>query len=130
MAYLAFDEIGIVQQGGASSDGPVHAPELGRLTALEWAVVALARRDRLATLRVPGRLSAALGKLFGTRANPRLADPRLETLRRVAVLAWHGGVVVPAGEIADFLAAGFTPGHYDTMLAGIAATGEKRTPQA
>ena len=39
--------------------GGQHAPELGRLTALQWAVVALARRDRVATLRDLGRQAYA-----------------------------------------------------------------------
>ncbi|WP_085808496.1 hypothetical protein [Sphingomonas sp. TZW2008] len=116
MAYLAFDEIGAVQQA-ASGDRPTD----DRLSALEWAVVVLARRDTLATLREPGRLSVALGNLFGRKPNPRLADPKLEALRRLAVLAWHDLGRVPAQEITDFLAAGFTNGHYETLRASIRA---------
>jgi hypothetical protein len=116
MAYLAFDEFGAVLQT-AAADRVAN----DRLSPLEWAVVVLARRDTLATLREPGRLSVALGNLFGKRPNPRLADPKLEALRRLAVLAWHDRVAVPAQEIADFLAAGFTNGQYHTMLASIRA---------
>ena len=116
MAYLAFDEFGAVQQA-ATADRPAK----DRLSPLEWAVVVLARGDTLATLREPGRLSVALGNLFGKQANPRLADPRLEALRRLAVRVWHDRVSVPAQEMAEFLAAGFTTGQYHTMLASIRA---------
>lgn len=116
MAYLAFDEFGAVQQATTA-----ERVTDDRLSPLEWAVVVLARRDTLATLREPGRLSVALGNLFSRRSNPRLADPRLEALRRLAVLAWHDQVAVPAQEVADFLAAGFTNGQYQTMLASIRA---------
>lgn len=116
MAYLAFDEFGAVQQATTA-----ERVTDDRLSPLEWAVVVLARRDTLATLDEPGRLSVALGNLFSRRSNPRLADPRLEALRRLAVLAWHDRVAVPAQEVADFLAAGFTNGQYQTMLASIRA---------
>jgi hypothetical protein len=116
MAYLAFDQFGAVQQA-ITADRAAD----DRLSALEWAVVVLARRDTLATLREPGRLSVALGNLFGKLPNPRLADPRLEALRRLAVLTWHDRVAVPAQEIADFLAAGFTNGQYHTLRASIRA---------
>ncbi|MCC2981185.1 hypothetical protein [Sphingomonas sp. IC4-52] len=114
MAYLAFDAFGAVQNAATAGR------ETGaRLSPLEWAVVVLARRDTPASLREPGRLSVALGNLFGRRPNPRLADPRLEALRRLAVLTWQDRNTVPEREMADFLAAGFTTGHYHTMLASI-----------
>ncbi|ONF95328.1 hypothetical protein [Sphingomonas jeddahensis] len=125
MAYLAFDEFGAVQQAAT----PDRAAD-DRLSALEWAVVVLARRDTLATLREPGRLSVALGNLFGKRPNPRLADPRLEALRRLAVLTWHDRIAVPAQEIADFLAAGFTNGQYETLRASIRAAAFNKAQRA
>jgi hypothetical protein len=89
------------------------------LTALEWSVVALARRDSLGSLRRPGRLSVALGGVFGTRHNPRLADEKLEALRRMAVLAWHRGYVIAKSELQAFLAAGFSMDQYEAMMASI-----------
>lgn len=89
------------------------------LSALEWAVVALARRDSLASLRQPGRLAVALGGLFGTRHNPRLADPMLEALRRMAVHGWHRGYAVPKSEVQAFLTAGYSVDQYETMMASI-----------
>jgi hypothetical protein len=116
VAYLAFDELGAVQ-----SAAPVARNSGDHLSPLEWAVVVLARSHSLGSLREPGRVASVLGALFGKRPNPRLADPRLEALRRLAVLAWHQRVATPAQEMADFLAAGFTTGHYQTILASIRA---------
>jgi hypothetical protein len=97
------------------------------LSALEWSVVALARRDRVSSLGEPGRIATAMGRLFGTGNNPRLADPRLEALRRLAVLAWHHGYVVPKSEIKNFLSAGFTLDQFETMLKSISSERLART---
>lgn len=117
MAYLAFSEI-----GGATAPAPqAKAHEDATLSALEWSVVALAERDSLASLRAPGRMAISLGTLFGTRPNPKLADARLEALRRIAVLTWHRGYDVPTSAIRHFLDAGFTLDQYE-LLAGSIAT--------
>lgn len=93
--------------------------ENSRLSALEWSVVAFAQRDSLASLREPGRLAAALGSLFGRR-DQRVIDPRLESLRRIAVLAWHRGWQVPASELKAFVKAGFSLDQYELVQASIA----------
>lgn len=122
MAYVNFAEI----QGGA--DGALHlygvAPAAGRsgFSALEWQVIALAQRDGLATLRTPSRLSIALNAVFGsTSVNPELANPALETLRRIAVLAWHRGYAVPQSQIDAFHAAGYSETQLETLLASVSA---------
>lgn len=130
MAYLTFDPLA---QSLPPAAAPAASPQepvstaadianaaIGRLSALEWSVVALARQDSLASLRAPGRLSTAMAVLF-RQTNPRLADPRLEALRRMAVLAWHHSFQVPASELRAFFAAGFTPGQYESMMASIVA---------
>jgi len=89
------------------------------LSALEWSVVAVARKDSLASLREPGRLGMAMAALFGGRQNPKLTDPRLEALRRVAVLAWHHGYTLPVSEIKAFMKAGFSADQFETLLASI-----------
>ncbi|WP_230480410.1 hypothetical protein [Sphingomonas sp. Leaf21] len=122
MAYVAFQEIGaarvavdaaITQQGAAAI-----RPD-ARLSALEWQVVALARRDRVSSLRAPSKLGRALGSIFGDSRNPRLADPSLEALRRMAVLSWHHGYSVPSHEVRTFLAAGYSPDQYELMVDSI-----------
>lgn len=120
MAYLAFSEVaaGLAPAEAAPRLADAVQPT-ARLSALEWAVVALAERDGLSSLRTPGRLSMALGALFGAGHNPRLADARLEALRRTAVLSWHHGYVVPSREVEQFLAAGFTPAQYELVVDSI-----------
>lgn len=127
MAYLAFAEGSTASGQPVRSFEPQHAAEptveadAPRLSALEWMVVALAKRDRLSSLRAPSRLSLALGTVFGPQRNPRLADERLEALRRIAVLSWHYGYVVPGHEVSRFLAAGFTPEQYELVVDSISA---------
>lgn len=130
MAYLAFDEIGTIQQQARlvpsiPAEEP-HHERRARFSALEWSVIAIAARDRISSLAEPGRLSVALGNLFGKRPNKRLADPKLEALRRMAVLSWHHSFTVPAREIKAFLAAGFTVDQYETMLESISAANISR----
>lgn len=115
MAYLNFTGL---------HAGPVaiaaDSAATARFTALEWAVVAIARKDRLSSLNRPSRLSTAMAVIFGGQGgDPRLADPQLEALRRVAVLGWHHGYAIPRQEISAFHAAGYTPEQYETLLASI-----------
>ncbi len=93
---------------------------------LEWSVVALAERDRPSSLATPGRLSLALSAVFGSkRRNPALADPRLEALRRLAVLSWHRDTIA-ATEVEAFVAAGFTHAQHALLRASIAAARLRR----
>jgi hypothetical protein len=125
MAYLNFSEA----TAGPSTTAPRTAPfpaERASFGALEWQVIALARRDGPLSLRRPGRLSTALGSLFGGH-KPRLADPRLEALRRIAVLSWRRGYSVAPHEVRAFIEAGFTPDQYELLLDSIEAA---RLPRA
>lgn len=88
-------------------------------SALEWSVIALAKRDTLRSLAVPGRLSRAMGSLFGLGTASRLADPRLEALRRIAVHAWRRGFAVPKEEIIRFHDAGFTDAQLETLVVSV-----------
>lgn len=116
MAYIDFSEL----QPESRTREAAPAPEpVSAFSALEWSVIALAQRDRLASLRRPGRIATALGSLFGAWQNPRLADSRLEALRRIAVLAWHKSYAVPVSELRAFLAAGFSAEHYEMLQASI-----------
>lgn len=131
MAYLAFSEAAAgLAEAPATALAPAPLPVIAdpavRLSALEWAVVAIAEGDRLSSLRTPGRLSIALGTLFGAGHNPRLADPRLEALRRIAVLSWHHGYVVPSREVEAFVDAGFTAAHYELVVDSIAVARASR----
>jgi hypothetical protein len=128
MAYLAFHEFGgmnAVRQGvAAKADIVTTAPASERLTPLEWKVVALARNDSRASLRNPGWRSSLARVLF-SQTNPRLADARLEALRRLAVLTWHDGPAVPPHEIRALLDAGFTPEQHRAVDQHIRAVSER-----
>ncbi len=115
MAYLNFSEL-----HGSPVAMPADVLPATGFSALEWQVVAIAQHDRLASLEKPGRLSVALGMIFGGDSpNPKLADQKLEALRRLSVLAWHRGYTLPRHEIRAFHEAGFTPEQYETLLASI-----------
>lgn len=107
-------------------DGFAHAvPVAGHMLPAEfergeWQVIVLAQRDDLASLRAPGRLARTLARLFGGNPDRRLASPRLEALRRLAVLAWHHGYAVPVSAIKAFQDAGFTADQLELLLASIA----------
>jgi len=89
------------------------------LTALEWSIVAMAQKDGVSSLREPSRFLAALASVFGERRPKRLANDRLEVLRRLAVYAWHYHWNVPDSELRAFLAAGFSMDHYNLIQASI-----------
>ena len=115
MAYLSFAETAGPLTIGSE---PRPAPTSG-FSALEWSVITLAQRDTPASLKMPGRIATALGTLFGTARSIRLADQRLEALRRMAVLAWRNSYVVPLSEIRAFKSAGFTIEQYETLQSSI-----------
>ena len=120
MAYLNFAEpIPMATNAVAAETTSFEARTRSGFSPLEWSVIALAQRDTLSSLSEPGRLAVALGNLFGTRRNPTLADPRLEALRRLAVIAWRRGYAVPLAEVAAFRAAGFTREQLRTLLSSI-----------
>ena len=146
MAYLSFTELnadGTAATPGHLSaaahvapspvaDAALHAVAAAapRLSALEWSVVALAANDPLSSLRTPGRMAVAMGALFGDRRHPALADPRLEALRRIAVLGRHQGYTVAPAEIRSFVAAGFSEDQYELVVDSLAAARSSRGARA
>jgi len=110
MAYLAKIE--------PQDSKPVELPALAlakpEFSNLEWSVIRLARVDRLWTIRTAGRVRRLWNWIIG-RGNPELANPRLEALRRMAVLTWHYGFTVPGRDVSEFLSAGFSPDQYELM---------------
>jgi len=125
MAYLAFHEIGGMAAARTSfspeSTVETSIPVSDRLTRLEWSVVAIARNDSRSSLRTPGWYWA-LSRLLFSETNPRLADARLEALRRLAVLIWHDGAAVPPHEIRAALDAGFTSEQIEAIHLHIGST--------
>lgn len=91
------------------------------LSPMEWQIVRLARTDGRASLREPGRWAKLRTLLFGPQPHFRLADGRLEALRRLAVEAWHEGFAVRLSAITDFQKAGFSDGQLETLLTAVTA---------
>jgi hypothetical protein len=118
MAYMDFNSGFAAAQRAAEIDTPTDAPRSG-FSALEWSVVALARKDTLGSLRAPGPVARALGGLFGFGGQSRLADSRLEALRRVSIQAWHRGHDLPKSEIRTFLDQGYSIDQLEALLASI-----------
>ena len=93
-------------------------PAKPEFSPLEWSVIRLAKIDRLWTIRAAGRVRRFWNWFVG-RGNPELANPKLEALRRMAVLTWHYGFTVPGDDVANFLSAGFSPDQYELMAGSI-----------
>jgi hypothetical protein len=123
MAFLAFSDLPGFAVPAAAAAAQDSRPGF---SALEWSVVAIAERDRLSSLRTPGRMAVALGTVFGGKQDTRLADSRLEALRRIAVLTWHQGYRVAESAVRAFLAAGFTLDQYELLAGSITSARAKR----
>jgi len=117
MAYLDLDNAFAAPCASRSPARP--APAASNFSALEWSVIAMAKRDTLRSLATPGRLARAMGGVFGLGSASRLADPRLEALRRIAVYAWRRGFALPSAEIDRFLAAGFVTAQVETLVTSV-----------
>ncbi len=120
MAYLDF-----AMPGGAAIKrlAPATMPALPtqqhKFGQHEWTIVQLARTDRLSSLREEGKVKRLLRLVFGIERQRPLADPRLEALRRMAVLSWNYGYNVSNSEVIEFLSAGYSIDHYEALLAHV-----------
>lgn len=123
MAYLNFSEFSAGAPPSADARG---VAEPAGFSATEWMVISLARTDPLHSLSQPGRVERAMRSLFGLGARSRLADERLERLRRLAVLVWHQGWRLPTSEIKAFLAE-FSAAQLETLVAAIGRAKDGRS---
>jgi hypothetical protein len=125
MAYLDIDNMfaAPVRSRGAQAAAKAESPKAAGFSALEWSVIAVSRRDSIASLEDPSRMSRAIGSLFGFGTTSRLADSRLESLRRLAVHAWKRGYALPQAELDRFVEAGFTIEQAETLVASV--TGDR-----
>jgi hypothetical protein len=122
VAYLDLDNM-FPAPARSRSVAPTATSALPGFSALEWSVIALAKNDTLGSLAIPGRLSRALGGVFGLSTASRLADPKLEALRRLSIHAWRRGFALPMAEIDRFVAAGFAEAQIETLVTSI--TGQR-----
>jgi hypothetical protein len=101
MAYIDFTL-------APSAPRPAAAASAFLLDETEQAVIRLSSRDAPSSVARGGRLSQLAERLFGlARPNP-LADPRLEALRRFAILYRRRGEAACAAEEPLLEAAGYT----------------------
>jgi len=122
MAYIDFAEPALATPAPLFLASPRLVQEApASFSRDELAIIRLAREDGLSSLREGSRFKDLLRLIFGFERRRPLANPRLESLRRIAVLSWHHSYNVAASEISAFFAAGFSPDHYDAMLAHIGA---------
>jgi hypothetical protein len=119
MAYLDLDNTFAPSHATRNPAVVSVTAEQASFSALEWSVIAIAERDTLASLNTPGRMSRALGGLFGRGTSSKLADPKLEALRRAAVYARHRGAALPISEINHFHSAGFSEEQMETLVMSI-----------
>ena len=100
---------------------PANDTETPFFNPLEWSVIRDARSDGVSTLRPAGRIRRFFSWLMGRTGGPELANERLESLRRMAVLSWHYGFTVPGDDVASFISAGFSLDQYELMVRSIRA---------
>ena len=125
MAYLDLDNMfaaPVASRGQTSA-----APKPAGFSALEWSVIALAQRDTLGSLNTPGRMSRALGSLFGRGPSSQLAYPKLEALRRLAVHARYRGFALPMNEINHFQSVGFSEEQMEILITSVTGMRVGRT---
>ena len=85
----------------------------------EWQVIMIAQKEGLASLSEPGWLSRLMIRLFGGAVPRPLADPKLEALRRFAVLAWHHSYALPVSAMEAVRTAGYSESQLELALARI-----------
>jgi hypothetical protein len=118
MAYFDTNSDGLPGRYATVRD-VANAPQVASFSALEWTVLAIARRDAPRRFGGPGRFAALVRLMFGRTGDLRLADPRLESLRRTAIFARRVGSRLSAAIVDQFHAAGFTPAQLVTLLESV-----------
>jgi hypothetical protein len=110
-----------------NSDVPVVASADENLTAIERAIIALSLRDPIASVKPQGWFSRSGFSVlvFGPRRTFLLANPRLEALRRYAILFRHADPeAAAAGQ--SLREAGYSAGQIDEIDRRSAASRHKR----
>lgn len=85
-----------------------NAPAEAVLSPIELRTLQLSQADGRASLRGPTRIERLGALLFGSRRVAGLANPRLEALRRFAILYRLEGAAIDAAELARAEAAGLS----------------------
>ncbi|NKI97973.1 hypothetical protein [Novosphingobium sp. SG707] len=122
MAYLDLTQ-GFISTGPAAAPSAQNSRFIPALTRLERLAIHIAQSDGIDSLAQPERGNRFMRWLFRADQPNPLADPRLEALRRYAVLLRLRGGAMPAGETRRLLDAGFareTLNEVDQLVYGAA----------
>jgi hypothetical protein len=85
------------------------------LSALDWRVVEIARSDGPRSINPDGRFTRFCRNFFGLPIARKLANDRLEALRRFCVRAWYGDLI-RASDIQTLVEAGYsTPDAFQIL---------------
>lgn len=91
----------------------------GALTEREWQVVAMALNDGPRSLNPDGRVARFMRLVFGVSVARKLANEKLEALRRFCVRAWYWNVI-RSRDLWMLIDAGFPTSVAFQILAHIA----------
>ncbi|KQM20647.1 hypothetical protein [Novosphingobium sp. Leaf2] len=121
MAFIDFSDAAYQAVPALAATSPTET-----LSALERRIVALARSDTLDTLR-PSRKRGWFARLVlgPTPPSAMLANAQLESLRRLAVRAWHHGYTLPVSALREARQAGWSEAKIGAVVDII---GRERAP--
>ena len=90
------------------------------LTHLDWRVVAIARSDGPRSINPDRRCTQIMQNLLGLPVARKLANEKLEALRRFCVRAWFWDLI-RTGDVRAFMEAGYTRVDVLQILAHVAS---------
>ena len=88
-------------------------------TGLDWKVIAMAREDGPRSINPDGRFTRFLRNFCGLPIARKLANKKLEALRRFCVRAWFWDLI-PTGDVRALMEAGYTSTDLFRILAHVA----------
>lgn len=89
------------------------------LTNLDWQVVEIARADGPRSINPDGRLTLFLRDFFGLPMTRKLANEKLEALRRFCVRAWFWDLI-RSRDVRALMETGYTSADVFQILAHVA----------
>ncbi len=119
MAYRNFAAEDDFFRNAESAAEAVIRPATDPFTRDEWSVIDLAEKDGVWSLHGESHFARVMRLLFGIEIGRPLANPRLESLRRLAVRAWRHKPI-DRDTLAEFIAAGFSQRHVEILFQNVA----------
>lgn len=121
MAKRAFDEWSLVADANHAAIQPVLSLVAPLFDNLGLRVIALSKKDSRWSIRPRDRLVKLIERVFGIYQANALADPRLEAIRRYAIVVRTISKRARVDETDRFLATGFTHSHADFIAHHVGA---------